>query len=104
MVTSKTSLIIGGSGALGRAMVSSFRSGGWSVCNVEFSANDEANQNILINKDEPLRTQVGGILDQAAKYSSNYDSILCVAGGFSLSSIKDENIFETYEMEDKRNF
>ena len=48
MALSKSSLILGGSGSLGRAMVSSFRAGGWSVVNMDLTENQEANTNILV--------------------------------------------------------
>lgn len=38
------------------------------------------------------------------KASHLYDSIICVAGGFNLSSVKDKDIFEKYEEIDKMNF
>ena len=104
MVSAKTSLIIGGDGALGRAMVNVFRQGGWSVVNVAPNHNNEASANVLVDAKYPLKTQVSDIAYEVGKHSKSYDSILCVAGGFSCSSIKDENIFETYDMEDQRNF
>lgn len=33
-----------------------------------------------------------------------YDAILCVSGGFAMGSIKDSNIFQVYEEQDKVNF
>mgnify|MGYP003333828268 CR=1 FL=1 len=35
MSLSKTSLILGGNGALGKAMVSAFKNGGWNVVNLD---------------------------------------------------------------------
>ena len=37
-------------------------------------------------------------------FSNKYDSIICVAGGFECSNIKDTTIFESYERMDKVNF
>lgn len=36
--------------------------------------------------------------------SRGYDSIICVAGGFNLSSVKDKDIFDKYEEMDRKNF
>ena len=36
--------------------------------------------------------------------SANYDAIICVAGGFGCSNIKDDNIMESYEEQDRINF
>ena len=49
MALSRSSLILGGNGALGKAMVSAFRSGGWSVVNMDLRENQEANANIIVN-------------------------------------------------------
>ena len=38
------------------------------------------------------------------KFAGEYDSIICVAGGFSLSNIKDHDIIEKYLAIDKLNF
>ena len=39
MALSKTSLILGGNGALGRAMVNSFKTGGWKVVSLDLTEN-----------------------------------------------------------------
>ena len=49
MALSRSSLILGGNGALGKAMVSAFRSGGWSVVSMDLKENQEANANIIVN-------------------------------------------------------
>lgn len=36
--------------------------------------------------------------------SKGYNSIICVSGGFGLSSIKDKDIFDKYEDMDRKNF
>ena len=50
----KRALILGGNGALGRAMVSSFKQRSWSVLNVDLNKNEEADGNIVIKKDVSL--------------------------------------------------
>ena len=41
---------------------------------------------------------------ETRKASSEYDAIITVAGGFGVSSIKDEDIMEKYEEQDRINF
>ena len=35
---------------------------------------------------------------------NRYDAMICVAGGFTMSSVKDKDIFEKYEKMDMMNF
>ena len=35
---------------------------------------------------------------------NRYDAMICVAGGFTMSSVKDKDIFEKYEKMDRMNF
>lgn len=37
------------------------------------------------------------------KLSDSFDSIICLAGGFEMGSVKDKDIFEKYEKLDKMN-
>lgn len=45
----KSSLILGGSGALGRHMVTAFKSGGFKVVSMDLAANTEADVNITVD-------------------------------------------------------
>ena len=42
--------------------------------------------------------------EQTAGYSKEFDSIICVAGGFGLSNVLDDDILEKYPEMDKMNF
>jgi len=43
------SLILGGNGALGKAMVNTFKNKGWQVASLDLNANTEADHNILVD-------------------------------------------------------
>lgn len=73
------------------------------MTSLDMAANDEANANILVTKD-PMKDQARFLLDESMKASKLYDSIICVSGGFNLSSVKDSDIFEKYEQMDRMNF
>lgn len=45
----KTSLVLGGNGALGRALVKTMKQGGWNVVSLDLASNTEANKNIILN-------------------------------------------------------
>ena len=103
MAFNKSSLILGGAGSLGRAMVSTFKAGGWSVVNMDLKENSEANTNIIV-KDTPMKVQVSSLADQVRSASGNYDAIIIASGSFEAGSVKDDNIFEVYDKVDRMNF
>ena len=51
---SKLGLIVGGSGALGRAFVHNFRTRGWHILNVDFSKNEDASDNFLLQPNDKI--------------------------------------------------
>ena len=76
-------LIYGGRGGLGTVLVSHFKSKGWWVCSVDLAANDEANENVLVNPNDDWCTQeasvkaaVGNLLGKDTKL----EAILNMAG------------------------
>jgi len=100
----KAGLILGGNGALGKAMVSTFKKGGWKVVSLDIGANSEADVNVLVDADQPMKKQASSLLQQSITASKQFDSIICVSGGFNLSSVKDKDIFDKYEEMDRKNF
>ena len=46
---SKYGLIVGGSGALGTKVLSTFKKGGWKLINVDFKKHEEADANIILD-------------------------------------------------------
>lgn len=85
-------------------MVDSFRNGGWKVVSCDVTNNANANSNVLVQPDQPMKLQVGGLMKSTMAEANQYDAILCVAGGFGCSNIQDDNIFEAYEEQDRINF
>lgn len=56
MQLTKKSLILGGSGALGRAMVSVFKNKGWGVLSLDMTKNDSADANIVMDPQQKIQT------------------------------------------------
>lgn len=52
MQLSKKSLVLGGSGALGKAMVSVFKNKGWGVMSLDLFKNEAADANILLDPNQ----------------------------------------------------
>lgn len=48
----KSALIMGGNGALGRAMVNAFKAKNWKVLSVDLKENPQADQNLIVKADE----------------------------------------------------
>lgn len=84
-------LIFGGSGALGRSMVKVFK--GWKVTSVDFTKNEEC-ENILIKSTDDIQFLKSEFdpLGIPPYYLDKFNCIICVAGGWSGGSIKDENL------------
>ena len=55
----KSSLILGGDGSLGRAMVSTFKARGWRTVSLDVNANAQACENVIVSRDQAMKTQVG---------------------------------------------
>lgn len=104
MASAKSTLILGGNGALGRAVVSSFKSSGWRVASMDLVDNKEADLSIQVSADHHMKEQAAHLLAQSKDFSQHYDSIICVAGGFDVGNIKDTTIFENFAHQDKINF
>lgn len=55
MQARKQSLILGGNGALGKAMVNTFKAGGWRTVNLDLQTNNDACANIIVNQDISMK-------------------------------------------------
>ncbi|CAD8089083.1 unnamed protein product [Paramecium sonneborni] len=82
-------LIFGGSGALGRSMVKVFK--GWKVTSVDFNKNEDCD-NIIIENSSDIN-----VLKSELNTLEKFNCIVCVAGGWTGGSIKDENVLQVYE-------
>lgn len=85
-------------------MVNAFKHGGWSVASLDIAANPLACVNVVVNPDQSMKSQSAALLEQTRQACAEYDAIISVAGGFSVSSIKDLDIIEKYEVQDRINF
>ena len=92
----KSLLVLGGNGNLGRAMVNSFKMKNWKCLSVDFTENSQADSNLVLDKYESLQSQLPLMYKQTSAFSKEFDSILCVSGGFQIASIRDEDVLEKY--------
>ncbi|CAG8446154.1 9900_t:CDS:2 [Funneliformis caledonium] len=94
-------VVFGGSGNLGKSLITLFRKNNWEVTSVGTRQIEEATHNIIVSNDDSLEVQgkkvmkdSNSILDGGEKY----DAILCVAGGFSMGNLAKGDFFETVDL------
>ncbi|KAF8958118.1 hypothetical protein BGZ46_002038 [Entomortierella lignicola] len=88
-------VVYGGSGALGRAIVSTFIQKQWAVTSIDFSANQEATTNVLLEKNDTLEEQGKRVVGAVA---GQVDAIVCVAGGWAGGNAASSEFFATSEL------
>ncbi|XP_026464449.1 LOW QUALITY PROTEIN: dihydropteridine reductase-like [Ctenocephalides felis] len=78
-------LVYGGKGALGAVCVSQFKSSNWWVGSIDMKENEQADANILIDKDLDLGKQETNVLTtlESLLAGQKLDAIICVAGGWA---------------------
>ncbi|KAJ3057301.1 hypothetical protein HK097_009254 [Rhizophlyctis rosea] len=93
-------LVYGGSGALGRAIVSHFRQAKWTVTSVDFRANEEASNNIVLIPNQPLEKAGSDLLGSVASLLSGVklDAVLNVAGGWAGGNLQDAELFKVVSL------
>ncbi|KAI8979282.1 hypothetical protein BDF20DRAFT_868649 [Mycotypha africana] len=94
-------LVYGGAGALGRCLVSHFKSKGYAVINVDFFENKEADFNALAKEGQTL-VQQGQAIDEAVSAAlggaaNKLCAIFCVAGGWAGGNAGSEDFLKSSE-------
>jgi len=66
--------------------------------NIDLKANTQAHANILLNDKLDISDNLPSIYTDLEKFSKEYESIMCVAGGWMGGSIKEKTIFSQYKL------
>jgi len=91
-------LVVGGAGNLGRAIVNAFK-GSWKVASLDLKANSQAHHNVLLgDPNQNLEERIPKIYTDLENFSKQYDSVLCVAGGWVGGSVKEKAIFSQLKL------
>ncbi|KAF1775437.1 NAD(P)-binding domain [Phytophthora cactorum] len=85
---SKKLLVVGGAGALGRGVVSNFARASWGVTSVDFSASEDAHNNVLLPKSNSLKQAEQTLKEISSRYGK-VNTVVCTAGGWAGGSIRD---------------
>lgn len=90
---SKTALVFGGSGALGRALISHFKSLSIVTINIDFTVNPDASTNIQMESTDQILSSLDKVLGQ-----NSLDSIINVAGGWAGGNAKSKDLLEKTQL------
>lgn len=91
------SVVIGGAGAFGRALVRDLKAHGFSPVSVDFAKCEDAVENILLDSKKSLRDQVKFVSSSVAEHINGdrgLNSVFSTAGGWAGGSAGDENFLE----------
>jgi len=101
----KNLLIIGGSGQLGKIILSTFKtkSPKWNTFNLDFRENNETEKNFIIKENWKLNPEIIPQI-QTCFDNSTYDCIVNVAGGWQMEGLKSKNILISTEEMMNMNF
>ena len=78
-------------------MVKALNAKNWKTLSVDFTHNESSTSNALLLNDRPLSEQMAQITEEVGKFSKEYGTIICGAGGFDISNIADGDILTKYE-------
>ncbi|KAG7400257.1 hypothetical protein PHYBOEH_006394 [Phytophthora boehmeriae] len=81
-------LVVGGAGALGRGVVSRFARASWGVTSIGFTANEDADDNVLLTERNSLK-QADQVLNDISTRYGKVNTVVCTAGGWAGGSIRD---------------
>eukprot|EP01138_Halocafeteria_seosinensis_P006483 gb/GECG01006627.1/.p1 GENE.gb/GECG01006627.1/~~gb/GECG01006627.1/.p1 ORF type:complete len:285 (+),score=36.29 gb/GECG01006627.1/:1-855(+) len=87
-------IIVGGNGALGRAMVDVFNQRGIQTINVDVKENSNAGDNILLDTSLSWKQQVHVV---KTKLHENADAVVCPAGGWAGGKVNEEEMIDGVE-------
>ncbi|CAI2165619.1 16782_t:CDS:2 [Funneliformis geosporum] len=93
-------VVYGGSGNLGRSLITLFRKNNWEVTSVGTRQNIEATHNIIVSNDDSLEVQGKEVMQNVSSIlnGEKYDAILCVAGGFSMGNLAKGDFLESVDL------
>eukprot|EP00929_Paragymnodinium_shiwhaense_P003016 TRINITY_DN103396_c0_g1_i1.p1 TRINITY_DN103396_c0_g1~~TRINITY_DN103396_c0_g1_i1.p1 ORF type:complete len:240 (-),score=51.13 TRINITY_DN103396_c0_g1_i1:110-829(-) len=99
----RTALVYGAAGALGRAVVSSMRQRGWQTIGCDL-AKSEAHQSIVVGGADVLRSSelqgkhVMGEMSRLLPATQKLDAVLNVSGGFAFGPITFEDVLRNSDV------
>ncbi|PWA00171.1 hypothetical protein BB558_003788 [Smittium angustum] len=94
-------IIYGSSGALGRALVSLFKTKSWNVVGIDLFQNPEANSNIILDPKASVSQQAEAVLkssELSGASKNSFDALLCVSGGWVGGNAASEGFIDAVDL------
>lgn len=87
----RTALVYGAAGALGRATVDAFRRRNWQTLACDFFDHPNASANIVLTQSASVMAQSAQVLEVLQKKASgrSLDAVVCVSGGWAGGNLED---------------
>jgi len=92
----KSVLIYGGCGQMGQVVVKKFKDHAWKTVSIDLRESDVADHSVVI-KGDGGKDDAHHVISKLKEWKVELDAVISVAGGFTMGSIKDENIFQQTE-------
>jgi len=93
-------LVYGGRGALGSTCVNYFKKNSWWVGNIDMSANELADANVIVQANQSWDDQADNVHSEVAKILNNekVDAVICVAGGWAGGNSSDKDFIKNCDL------
>lgn len=95
---SKSVLVVGGNGALGKSVVNKFKNctkNPWIVTSLDMTENKNSNKNILLNKQFISDSKYIDQIHSEIGSNQKFNSVICVAGGFEAVGLSSNSIIQS---------
>ncbi len=94
-----TAIVIGGAGALGKALIHELTKASITAISIDMFRNDEATHNLLVRKDSTLSSQYKGLRGDLDKKLSGTTTkgVFCTAGGWMGGGIGDDHFLDVLQ-------
>lgn len=96
-----TAIVVGGAGALGRAVVNSLKKNSIKAISVDLVKNNDAELNVTVDPSSPLASQAPDIKSQISSYLGNggeVTGVISSAGSWAGGSVSDDDILHTLQV------
>jgi len=97
-------LVYGGSGALGRAVVSRFKTSGWHTIAVDFNENLEADRTFQLDSNTPWQRNTERVSAQLRGDGHELHAVINVAGGWHGGAIRNAAVLDSTDRMIDMNF
>ena len=93
-------LVVGGNGAMGQAVLETFKNNGWGTCSLDLTGADEriADKSYIMPSNDSISDypkNVSSVVQSMSKSGEGFDIVVCAAGGWSGGDIGSDEFPES---------